>query len=140
MREHVYYEAFDGETFSSKEECEAYEAEKNESPESRALRLSSFEFYPPMPDGIEETWRWFLLESKDDLEAIKQVFLNAYATADEYLGEISYPCWVLLRYDEFGNGTIMTKQDVELEYLGFLQDIRVHISMCRMEKREEKTE
>ena len=142
MKKHWCYEAFDGTTFSSKEECEAYEAEKNVTPESRALMLSSFESYPPMPDDINDTWRWFLLESEEDLEAIKQVFFTEDATAYEYIVKQPYPVWVVAIHDGYGNGIIMTKQEVELEYLGFLENIQVEISKCcnGNQNRKERTE
>ena len=140
MREHMYYEAFDGTTFSDKKECEEYEAKFDSREKAHSMLKSVLNFnLEPLYTPDDYCWSWYYLRNDEELKAVRNALFDHDAVADEAIDEpVHYPCWVVAQVSEYGWGVINTYDQVERNFLEYLKSLAVmmHEKMLRKENPE----
>ena len=109
------YVACDGREFDNKYACMNHEREiKAGEARKRVETLPNFEMLPPFaPEN--ETWRWFYVNSQENVDDIAMSLFEKDSVAHEFHPK-SFPCWVVaVRTDDFslGKGWMMEHSEYD---------------------------
>ena len=106
------YIADDGKEFTSRAECTEYEWQRRaREAEKRIGALPHFTATPPFTSEDDE-WRWYFVNSQEDVENIAAAFFDADSVAHEFHPK-AFPCWVAAILDGVAAGSGMMTDHTE---------------------------
>ena len=124
-----YFVAKDGKKFRLKKECILHEEElEREATTERVNALKQFEHCAPYSD---ENFRWFYVESEDDLNDVIIASLNederrySNHTVDDILEERKFPLWVVAITDYEGYGDVYSADEILKAHETFITYVKI---------------
>lgn len=99
------FKAVDGKVFSTRDACLEHEKALNiEAVRELVEKLPHFSCCPEWIDP-DYSWEWYLVSSREELDAVRTVIYNTDATAHEYEAN-KFPRWIAFSFDADGYGQV----------------------------------